>query len=600
MSVVDDVRARLDIVETVGGYVALQRSGRSFKALCPFHTEKTPSFIVNPERQSWRCFGACATGGDAFNFVMRTENLDFGAALRMLAQRVGVQLSETRDGDRNEPLYRVNQEAARYFHEALLSPKGKRARDYLESRGVNEQARSRFQLGLSPGGRDSLKSHLLTLGFDEGQAVEAGLLHRNEAGATYDFFRDRLIFPIQDRQGRVVGFGARALDGANPKYLNTSKTPVFDKRATLYGLHLAEASIRGQKSAVIVEGYMDAIAAHQYGYENVVASMGTALTEQQVSQMRSLATDFVLALDPDAAGQEATLRSLESSWRVFERHALDRRTRSVGVLYQREPLMLRIAALPEGRDPDIVIREEPAEWERLTREAQPLMDYLIPALATRFDLSTGQGKAQAVESLFPLISSVQNPFDQERYVQRLAQVLGVTEEALKASVGRLGVSTSRGGRSRPSTQSDVSVTPLSGAAEDSVGEYTLALLLRKPELRELALDFSPDNFHKAEDREVFTRWKASSTIDDLRGALDEPLQAHLAYLHELELAPADASESRQAVGQCLQRLERRHLQELQEGLLASDEVSLPPPREIEGTITEVNARLKQLFSERKG
>ena len=597
MSVVDDIKTRLDIVETVSVYVSLQKSGRYFKAQCPFHTERTPSFIVNPERQSWRCFGACATGGDVFSFVMRKEGLDFGEALRMLAQKTGVTLSQRRDADQDEGLYRLNQVAARFYREVLESPRGQRAMQYLVDRGISSEAMSRFELGLSPEGSDGLKAHLLALGVAEQQVVHAGLLHRGEDGDTWDFFRGRLMFPIHERRGRIAGFGARALDESVPKYLNTSRTPIFDKRGTLYGLHLAAGPIRDQGDGIVVEGYTDVITAHQYGYANVVASMGTAVTEQQVTQLKSLAKNFVLALDPDAAGQEATLRSLESSWRVIGRQVASGRHSSVGVLYQREPLTLRIAALPAGRDPDDVIRQDSKEWERLIQEAVPLIDYLIPAMASRFDLNTGQGKAQAVQVLKPVILAA-DFLEQEHYLRKAAETLDVSEEALKASIGELrigGRDSRRRQRPEPET-AGVTVSALSENREDSLEDYTLALLLSMPELKEDVRDFPPERFHKSEYREVFTRWLSCTTIDELRDLLDESLYERLDYLSQKRLVSANRRESEAALRQCLQRLEERHLKEYQEALVASEDTSVPPPREMEGPVSEVNARLKESFS----
>jgi DNA primase len=621
MSIVEDIKARLDIVEVVSGYVTLQKSGRSFKAPCPFHTEKTPSFIVNPERQSWHCFGACATGGDAFSFVMRAEKLEFGEALRLLAQKTGISLSRERDSDRHEALYRVNQAAARFYQDALKSPQGQHVVKYLDGRGISAESRERFHLGLSPQGWDGLKSHLKALGFADDVAVEAGLLRRGDdgntlrpgsgpplspsKGQTWDFFRGRLMFPIWDRQGRVTGFGARALDDSKPKYINTPQTPIFNKRGTLYGLHLAAEAIKAKNTGVVVEGYMDVIGVHQHGYTNAVASMGTALTLQQVSQLRTLARSFVMALDPDAAGQEATLRDLISSWQVFERQAVDDEKRSVGALYVREPLTLKVAALPPDQDPDDIVRRDPQQWERLTQDAVPLMDYLIPAIASRFDLSTGQGKAQVVETLFPAIAAVENPFEQERHFRKLAETLGVTQDALRASVGSL--RRSRGNRNRERSNkniqsngpaAEVSASLLSSKPEEWLEDYALALLLKKPELREHVKDFSPEYFHKSEDREIFVRWLACSTDDSLREALDESLREHLTYLANKELAPTDRYEGEAALRQCLQRMERRHLQELQESILASGDSSAPPPREIEETIASMNARLKELFAQK--
>ena len=256
-------------------------------------------------------------GGDLFAFVMRREGLDFAGAIRLLAQKAGVPLRPPGENDRTERLYSVNKDAAKFYRDFLRSSKGVKGTRYLRERDVDEQAIDRFELGLSPDGWDGLKTYLLGLGFAEDIMVEAGLLQQKD-GRSWDFFKGRLMFPIHDTRGRVAGFGARALDDSMPKYLNTSGTPIFDKRSILYGLHLASGPIRDQRSGVVVEGYMDVIAAHQHGYANVVASMGTALTERQVSRLKGLGTDFVLALDPDAAGQEATRRSLESSWRIFD------------------------------------------------------------------------------------------------------------------------------------------------------------------------------------------------------------------------------------------------------------------------------------------
>ena len=599
MSVVDDIKARLDIVDVVSSYVQLQKAGRNFKAACPFHNEKTPSFVVNPERQSWHCFGACATGGDAFSFVMRREGVEFGEALKVLAQRAGVILDQQRDRDKNEMLYQVNQVAAKFYQDALKSSQGKIAGKYLDERGVNDSSIEKFALGYSLNSWDGLKAHLLALGITEDQAVVSGLVYRNEDSHSWDFFRSRLMFPIHDRQGRVAGFGARALDDSTPKYINTAQTPIFNKRNMLYGLHLAAGPIRGQSAAIIVEGYMDVIAAHEHGYDNVVASMGTALTEQQVSQLKSMVSNFVLALDPDTAGQEATLRSLESSWRVIGQQAASVRNSSVGTLYQREQATLKIAALPPGRDPDKLIREDRQEWERLTKEAVPLMDYLIPAVSARFDTSTGQGKAQVVDILRPLIQSAEF-FDQDGYLRKLSDTLGVDLETLKASfkTARKNTSRRRSERAESQPEQNVSASLLSVNPKDAVEDFILALLLNRPELKDHVINLAPEYFHKSEDREVFTQWLDCSTIDDLRDALDESLHEYLDYLVRKELAPADVRESEAALRQCKQRLERRHLLELQENLLASEDTSAPPPRELESAITEVNAKIKELSTEK--
>ena len=280
MTVVDDIKGRLDIVDVVSRYVPLQRSGRSHKANCPFHQEKTPSFHVFPDRQSWRCFGACATGGDVFSFVMRAEGLEFADVLKNLAQQAGVVLPDRQKRTEQESGLEINEAARIYFQRILASAQGAEAREYLKSRGVSPDAISKFELGLSPPDGESLKQHLTGQGFTPQQLAQSGIVRESQNGRLVDLFRGRLMFPIRNAQGGLGGFGARAMGDSQPKYLNSPRTPTFDKGHILYGLDLAKDAVR-KKGAVIVEGYMDAIAAHQEGFDNVVASMGTALTENQ-------------------------------------------------------------------------------------------------------------------------------------------------------------------------------------------------------------------------------------------------------------------------------------------------------------------------------
>ena len=256
MTVVDDIKDRLKVEDVISSYVPeLKKSGRTFKAPCPFHAEKTPSFVVDPQRQSWRCYGACATGGDVFSFIMRKDSLSFGDTLRLLAEKAGVEIRPPEQAKQADVLLGANNEAAAFYGKALASPAGEVARRYLSDREIDEDAAKAFGLGLSPRSGTALRDHLSSLGLDIEHAVRAGLLRHAENGDVHDFFRGRLMFPIHDRRGRVAGFGARTLDGSNPKYINTPSTRVFDKRATLYGLHLAAPAIREEDEAVVVEGY---------------------------------------------------------------------------------------------------------------------------------------------------------------------------------------------------------------------------------------------------------------------------------------------------------------------------------------------------------
>lgn len=301
MNTAAEIKQRLDIVTVISEYVQLKKAGRNFKALCPFHTEKTPSFFVFPERQSWRCFG-CGVGGDLISFVMRKEGLDFGGALKTMAQRAGVPLVEKKtraDEGRSALLYRINETAAQYYHQLLLSSSlAQGARKYLQRRGLGEEILREFQLGFSLDEGEGLKQHLSKQGYSESDLVAAGLV-AEKGGRTYDRFRGRIMFPICDAKGRVGGFGARALDDSVvPKYLNSAAGPVFDKSSILYGIDRAQGAIREQGRVVIVEGYMDVITAHQCGFRNVVASMGTALTEKQIAVIKGLTAHVCLCLDP--------------------------------------------------------------------------------------------------------------------------------------------------------------------------------------------------------------------------------------------------------------------------------------------------------------
>ena len=590
MSVVDDIRDKLDLVDVISGHVQLRKAGRNYKARCPFHTEKTPSFTVSPERQTWRCFGACATGGDVFNFVMRKDNVEFGEALRRLADTAGVEITSRpkEQVDREETLFRVNREAARFYNEMLKSPEGRAALKYLYDRGIDDKAIEEFQLGYSPKGRDRLRTHLSTLDANLGHAAQAGLLRSDDEGNVRDFFFGRLMVPILDRRGRVAGFGGRSLDGSNPKYINTAATPIFDKQATLYALDKAAPAIREQETAVIVEGYMDVIAAHQHDRKNVVASMGTALTERQVYLVRTLAKTFVLALDADTAGQEATLRSLEASWRAMERRRFG----------QREEVVLRIAVMPEGRDPDDLIRKSPEQWDGIVQSAVPYMDFLIPAFARRYDLNTSQGKARAAEALMPIILSMGNAFEQDQYFGKLADTLGVTREQLQASIGKLRPA----GRERPPARvqssapaSDMTVSPLASGDREPLEEFVLAALLHWPELRETVGDHTPEEFRRTENRELFTQWLAAGTMDELRNHLDDTLLDHLTHLVERDLRPTNRQSAPQAIRQALTRLEQGYLRDRQAEILESLEPGASPPKDVEDSIVNVNAKLKESY-----
>ena len=592
MTVVDDVKDKLDVVDVISGYVDLRKSGRIFKSLCPFHSEKTPSFVVDADRQSWRCFGACATGGDLLSFVMRKEGMGFGDALRILADKAGVELRPKAEIDRTDVLFRVNKEAARFYQDILSSDEGAGARRYLGERKIDIATSNEFQLGLSPKGGTALKEHLSSLGYELENAVKAGLLRLTETGELRDFFWGRLMFPINDRRGRIAGFGARTLDGSDPKYINTPSTTIFDKRTMLYGLDLAAIVIREKTQAVVVEGYMDVIAAHQHGYKNVIASMGTALTEQQVRQLKSLAGRFILALDPDLAGQEATLRSLESSWRVVDLERSRSRDSVEGAFYRKNRLDLRIASLPPTRDPDALIREDPSVWDQALAEAVPFMEFYIPAIVSRYEIATPEGKQDAVTALSSAISSTSNAFEQDKYFNLLADQLGVSRTLLEASIKRSKSTRGPIGQNRRRQQEE---TAFLADRRDYLEDYALALLIRYPDLKRHEGRLDKEYFHRTENRELFTELLSSPTIEEMRQRLDDTLNEHLDGLSQLELSPIEPWPADEAFCQAAERLQQRHLKERQVIMLSTDDVAVPPTKDKEEDILLLNAGLKDSY-----
>ena len=596
MTVVDDIKGRLDILEVVSRYVPLQRSGRSHKAPCPFHQEKTPSFFVFPERQSWRCFGACATGGDVFSFVMRSENMEFGDALKHLAQQTGVELPNLGKRNQNQGNFDINESARIYFQELLASAKGTEARAYLDRREVSAQAIEKFELGLSPSDGESLKNHLVKQGFSLQQLNQAGIVRTSQNGWNHDLFRSRLMFPIRNGQGGLGGFGARALDDSQPKYLNSPRTPVFDKGHILYGLHLAKESAR-QEGIVIVEGYMDAVAAHQEGFNNVVASMGTALTENQVAEIRRLTKDVTMALDADVAGQQATLRSLESSWRVLQTQVAGRSQGTT--LFQRpEMLNLKIAVMPEGMDPDDLIHRSSDEWTHLIQEGPSYIEYLLKVLPVQLDASTPQGKAQIVSVVLPSIQAVPEPFQQDHYFQMLADQLGVTRETLQATIDRPGAARQTR-RAQPRTRPASGLT-FTGPDGDPLEEYCLTLLLHEPDLEESAEGLQPEYFRQMENREIFNQWvrvcqgrQGESSAASLSGLVEEELTSRLDALLNKETPPLDPLSRQAAFRDVVIRLESRYLVELKaEEEIRFSESSTDIMEDSHLDVLEINQRIK--------
>ena len=484
MGAIDEVKERLDIVDLISGYTSLQKAGRNYKALCPFHSEKTPSFVVFPDTQTWHCFGACNTGGDIFSFIMRRENVDFGEALRMLAQRAGVTLEPQHEGEEaetrlKERLFKLNALAAEYFHYLLLnSPEGARAREYLSQRGSSEEIRETFQLGYARDDWQALGQHLTAKGYSWSDLLEAGLVIQGKEHGYYDRFRGRLMFPIRDARAHVVGFGARALDDSLPKYLNSPQTAIFDKSGVLYGIDRAREAIREAGLAVIVEGYMDVLMAHQCARKNVVASMGTALTEKQIRIIKKMTKKLVLALDADTAGDQATVRGLEVAKEAFDHRALPVPTWRGLIRYEDQlDAEIRVAVLPPGLDPDEVLKDNVASWDTLVSGALPVVEYYLQAAISKFDLRSPKDKVAAAREVLPLIREIGSTVERSHYLQKLARLLRVDERTLQAELE--GKKTAQ--RGSPATER---FGRLSGQPGLTFGpeQYVLLLLLKRPAL----------------------------------------------------------------------------------------------------------------------
>ncbi len=464
-SIIETIKAKLDVVEEIGAVVALQKSGKSLKGLCPFHNERTPSFYVFADSQTWHCFG-CHEGGDIFTFVQKQQGLEFHDALLYLAEKVGVPVEEEQGGDREElreasaakeRLRKLNEDALLWFHQMLLrSKEAADARAYVQSRGISSETVVAFGLGYAPNHWDGLSRYLLAQGYTERELVSGGLARERErgedgSGGVYDYFRNRLIFPIRDIRGRVIGFGGRALGDGSPKYLNSPQTVLFEKNTVLYALDMARDAIKTAGQVVIVEGYVDALIAHQYGTKQTVACIGSAITEKHIAQLKKLTRQVTLALDPDAAGASATEHGIQEALKGFDRTVVPvplaatnngngrRRHEPRGMIRLEEQVdaEINVLQLPPGEDPDEFIRRDYSAWFYAVSHPLPLVDYYFVAKTMGLDLKQPGGQTEAARRLLPVIGMISDRIKRDAYIRKLAAMISIDERALYDGLQRI-------------------------------------------------------------------------------------------------------------------------------------------------------------------
>lgn len=460
MTPTEDIKQRLDIADLIGEYISIKPAGAgSFKALCPFHNERSPSFHISRARQGWHCFG-CGLGGDHFSFVMQIEGMEFPEALQLLAQKAGVTLptQNLQQTSRRKRLLEVNDLAARFFRSVLLhAPQAEHARGYVQRRGVDELTGDLFRLGYAPDTWSSLSDALAAKGVTQDEMLACGLVSKREkGGGVYDRFRGRLMFPIMDVQGHVVGFTGRILTDAKDlaKYVNTPETVLYKKSAVLYGLDKAKGEVRRADQAVIVEGNMDVIASHQAGIANVVASSGTALTDEQLSLLERFTKKLSIAFDQDNAGQAATLRGLD--------------------IARARDMEIRIITLPPeaGKDPDEAVRKDPKLWKQAIADAITIMEWVYRSAFRGKNLSSPEDKKDISRAVLPEIARISDPVERDHWLKRLAQDLDVSVEALREAMGGKRAST------RAPSNPQRTAQPVAEEQKSGLDEQVLGLMLQ--------------------------------------------------------------------------------------------------------------------------
>ncbi|HYU82291.1 MAG TPA: DNA primase [Candidatus Polarisedimenticolia bacterium] len=556
----DTVKERVDISQVIEEHgVHLKKSGRGFTGLCPFHSEKTPSFHVNPDTRSYKCFG-CGRSGDIFTILEEIDGLTKAEALKVLAERAGVELTSRRDPaeqEREKRLLAANDTAHFYFRQALRgTERGKEIARYLAERGIQPESIDRFGLGYAPDSWDGLVGYLRKKGYSDDEIVAAGLVGRSDRGV-FDWFRHRLIVPIKDGRGRIIAFGGRAMRAdQRGKYVNSQGTVLFNKSATLYALDAARAAIRKQNVAVIVEGYFDAIALHQAGFENTVASMGTALTEDQYHVLDAMRIErAIVAFDGDAAGQSsAERRGIDLAQQV--QRAVRRAGR--GSVTARTGLSVYVTELPTDTDPDVLARRDPAGLRSLLGQAKPVLEFVLERIAKRSDLKGADGRRRFLAEALPLVAGEPDPLTRELYLGTLSSLTGLDQESLRRQAAAA---------PPPAQRQPVAANETPAKQTAPLERYLMALLIGFPE-EAARIELAPGDLDDPDHRAIFESLKAGKhPTSDLPAHLAAKAAALGASAPELE-GEVDVAEAVEIAALALRERNVRRRMKVAQGQLA--------------------------------
>jgi len=564
MSLTTDIKNKISVLDLVSEHADLKRQGRLYKALCPFHNENTPSFIVDPEKNIWRCFGACSVGGDIFSFLMKKENISFIESLKYFSKKLGIS-DKSFNLNRSkilEEIKKINNLAVNFFKHSLFSDKGALTRDYLKERGITKESALKFNLGYNPKGNE-LYNYLISHGIESKNIIDFGLASENSTGDVIDFFSERLIFPIIELKDNVLGFGGRIMSDKNPKYINTKKNLLFDKGSVLYGLDQAVESIRDEDECVLVEGYTDVITAHQFGFKNVIASMGTAITIYQANKISDISNSVVIALDSDQAGSEATLNALDKSWGVFKSN---NKELPAGITNKsiKKNFNLRIVTLPDNSDPDDFIRNSSEKWKESILNASPIVEYLIESLSKKFDSSTAEGKELIEEIIRPFISKEKNPYIQDQYVSMLSKELNVSEERIKAGFDsktkRSNDNSNRLFKLKENSFNSFQTIPDDKNRLKILSEYLTGIVLSNKNLnKDLFIDWDIEMIDDTICKQILYKWAKEDDSIENENKIEENLYNEINDFQSDKLIFFDNEKLINVISQCKNDIEREYL-----------------------------------------